>query len=84
MDKVCGTSGAELARGAGGAGSVEADGDHVVEKDTGFLSCDPEAIRDLLQTNIRPLPGQSWMLEQALDQEPLLLVQQSVVDSGSA
>src|SRR4029077_19305734 len=38
MNKVCGASGAELACGTGGTGSVEADGDHVIQTNARLFS----------------------------------------------
>src|SRR5260221_4916032 len=84
MDEVCGASSAEAPCGAGWAGSVEADRDYVVENDAGLCGGQSQPVCDLLQTDVRPLPGECGMFEQSLDEEPFLLVQQGVVDGGSA
>ena len=84
MNKVGGASSAELACGAGGAGGVEADGDYVVEKDARFFGGEFQSVCDLLQADVGSLFCECGMLEEPLDEELFLLVQQGVVDGGSA
>lgn len=83
MNKVGGTSGAELASGAGGAGGIETQGDDVVESDTGATGGDLETISDLLKADVGALFGESGMLAETFDEKPFLLVEKGVVDRGS-
>ena len=83
MDKVGGASRAELARGAGGTG---------VSRPTATTSSRRRPLfRRRVSGRLRSAAGrcrvpawQSGMLEQALDEKFFLLIQQCVVDGGSA
>jgi fructosamine-3-kinase len=83
MHKIRGAAGAELARGAGRAGGIEADGNHVVKAQAGFLGGEFKAIGDLLQANARALFGERRVFAQTLDQKRFITVEQCVVDRGS-
>ena len=75
MDKVCGASRTELARGAGGTRSVEANRDHVLKVNAGFFGSYLETVCDLLEALFGPLLRKRGIFKQALDEKFLLLVQ---------
>lgn len=84
VDKVGGAAGAELAGSAGGAGSVEAEGDDIVELDADIFGGDEEAVGDLLEAYVGALLGEGGMFAEAFDEEFAGLIYESVVDGGAA
>jgi hypothetical protein len=84
MHKVGGTSRTELARGTGWTGSVETDGDYLVNGNARQIRGDLETIRDLLQTDLWSLLRKRRMLTQPLDQKLFFLIHQRIVNGGSA
>jgi hypothetical protein len=74
MHKVGGTSGTELARGAGRPRSVEADGDYVLKSDASLVGGDLETICDLLEADLWSLLRKCRMLAQTLDEKLLFPV----------
>ena len=84
MNKVRGTSGTELARRAGRARSIQADGHHVREMNTCSLGGNLETIRYLAEADFRSLLCKRWMLTQSVDEKLLVPVHQRIVDRSSA
>jgi hypothetical protein len=74
MYKVSGATRAETASCTGWPGSVEADGNYVVERNTRPVGGDLKTIRDLLEADLWPLLRKCRMLAQPLDKKPFLPV----------
>ena len=84
VHEVGGAPRAEHTRSAGRTGSIEADRNDVGNGNTRFVHGDLETVGDLLQADVRSLFRQRGMFAQAFDEELLLLVNNRIVDGGSA
>ena len=84
VDEVGRAFGAELAGGAGGAGSVEADGDDVGQRNFREVGGDFQAVFDLLEADVGALFGEGRMLAEPFDQEFFIARDQRVVDRCTA
>ena len=84
MHKVGGTARAEHTRSACRAGRIQSDRDDVGESDASFVRRDLETIGDLLQANVRTLFRQRRMFTQSVNEKVPLLIDDRIVDGGSA
>ena len=84
MHEVGRAAPAEHARGAGRAGSVEADGDDISHANIGVGSRQRQSVGDLREADVGTLDAAGGMLAESVDQEFPPLVQERVVDGGAA
>src|ERR1044071_286449 len=80
MDEVRRAFRAQYSFRTGRTGRVEADCNDFAQWHAGFLRRDGEAVRDLLQADLRPFPRARGIFAEPLDEKPLLRGYERVVD----